>query len=96
MYSFIKWIFSMKPVFLIFTCRDKKILYVNKHNKTNIQQTQWNFTGTIHISKQNCGMLERGKRKAIERPGVYSSSDVSRYKALYEFNEFGEIFKIIL
>ena len=41
-------------------------------------------------------MLERGKRKAIERPGVYSSSDVSRYKALYEFNEFGEIFKIIL
>ena len=35
MYSFIKWILSMKPVFLIFTCEDKNILYVNEQNKTN-------------------------------------------------------------
>ena len=25
----------MKPVFLIFTCQDKNILYVNEKNKTN-------------------------------------------------------------
>lgn len=35
MYSFNEWILSMKPVFLIFTYRDKNILYVNEHNKTN-------------------------------------------------------------
>lgn len=45
MYSFIKWILSMKPVFLIFTCKDKNILYVNEQNKTkqtNPMKLYWN------------------------------------------------------
>ena len=85
----------MKPVFLIFTCQDKNILYVNEQNKTN-KPNETLLEQFKSQSKMAESQKEGSEKQLKDREFTIHQTSQGTKPSINPFYEFEEVFKIIL